>query len=220
MHTNMLHNLSDKPSIANYFLAQLRDVKVQNNRYLFRKNVERLGNILAFEISKHLEYETKEFETPLGIAKIDYPSSNIVLCTILRAGLPLHYGLLEYFDQADNAFIAAYRKNHKDGTFEINLEYVTCPDLSDRVLILVDPMLATGASIIKTLDSLSEYGTFSQLHIVSVIASSYGIKQIQRLFPKAHIWTVAEDEELTAKSYIVPGLGDAGDLSFGRKRQE
>lgn len=220
MPTKLLHNLSDRPSISNYFLAQLRDVKVQNNRFLFRKNVERLGNILAYEISKYLHYEEKEFETPLGIAKVDYPTSNVVLCTILRAGLPLHYGLLEFFDQADNAFIAAYRKNHKDGTFEINLEYITCPDLSNKVLILVDPMLATGASIIKTLDSLSEFGEFTELHIVSVIASSYGIKQIERLFPKAHIWMAAEDEELTAKSYIVPGLGDAGDLSFGRKRQE
>ncbi|MCB0661031.1 MAG: uracil phosphoribosyltransferase [Saprospiraceae bacterium] len=220
MHTNYIHNLSETPSVANYFLSQLRNVHTQGNRFLFRKNVERLGNIMAYEISKFLEFKQVDVETPLGIANMGVPASDLVLCTILRAGLPLHYGLLEYFDQADNAFIAAYRKNHKDGTFEINLEYITCPDLNNRVLVLVDPMLATGASIIKTLDYLSEYGKFSQLHIVSVLASSYGIKQLQRLYPKAHIWMAAEDEELTAKSYIVPGLGDAGDLSFGRKRQE
>jgi uracil phosphoribosyltransferase len=216
----MIHDLSKENTIANQFVAQLRDIHYQNNKLLFRKNMERLGNVFAYEISKLLPYKEQETETPLGIAKSMLPNTKIVLCTILRAGLPLHQGLLDYFDDAGNAFVAAYRKNHKDGTFEINLEYVTCPDLEGAVLIISDPMLATGASIQKTIESLEEYGKYSQLHIVSIIASSYGVKQMQRLFPKAHLWIAAEDEELTAKSYIVPGLGDAGDLAFGKKLQE
>jgi uracil phosphoribosyltransferase len=216
----MIHNLSSQNSIANQFLAQLRDVNVQNNRLLFRENMERLGNIFAYEISKHLDYKEVEVETPLGIAKSYIPDSNIVLCTILRAGLPLYNGMLDFFDDANNSFVAAYRKNHKDGTFEISLEYITCPDLTGATLILIDPMLATGASIEKTLESLSEYGKYEQLHIVSIIASSFGVNHIKRLYPNAHLWMAAEDEELTAKSYIVPGLGDAGDLAFGKKLQE
>ncbi|HRO07686.1 MAG TPA: uracil phosphoribosyltransferase [Saprospiraceae bacterium] len=216
----MIHNISKQNSIANQFLAQMRDVHVQNNRLLFRKNMERIGNILAYEISKYFHYKEVGIETPLGICNSHIPDEKIILCTILRAGLPLHFGILDYLDDAGNAFVAAYRKNHKDGTFEINLEYITCPDLDGVTLILSDPMLATGASIEKTLEALSEYGQYSQLHIASIIASSYGVKQIQRLYPKAHLWMVAEDEELTAKSYIVPGLGDSGDLAFGRKVQE
>ncbi|MBK8885852.1 MAG: uracil phosphoribosyltransferase [Saprospiraceae bacterium] len=216
----MIHNLSSQNTIANHYLAQLRDVNVQNNRLLFRKNMERLGNIFAYEISKLLPYNQVDVETPLGIAKTNLSDSKIILCTILRAGLPLHQGLLDYFDEAGNAFVAAYRKNHKDGTFEISLEYITCPDLTDATLIISDPMLATGSSIQKTIESLEEYGQYSQLHIVSIIASSYGVKQMRRLFPKAHLWMAAEDDELTAKSYIVPGLGDAGDLAFGKKLQE
>ncbi len=216
----MIHNLSKHNSIANQYLAQMRDVKIQNNRLLFRKNMERIGNILAYEISKYLNYKEVETETPLGICQSKIPDDKIILCTILRAGLPLHFGILDFLDEAGNAFVAAYRKNHKDGTFEINLEYITCPDLNGVTLILSDPMLATGASIEKTLDALSEFGQYKELHIASIIASSYGIKTIQRLYPKAHLWMVAEDEELTAKSYIVPGLGDSGDLAFGRKVQE
>ena len=216
----MIHNLSTKQSIANTFLSQLRDVSVQNNRLVFRKNMERLGHIFAYEISKFLEFENKEIETPLGIAKMSLPSSKVVLCTILRAGLPLHNGLLDFFDQADNAFIAAYRKNHKDGSFEINLEYITCSDLTGSTLIIIDPMLATGASIQKALDALLEYGQYKELHIVTIIASSFGVKHIRRMYPKAHLWMAAEDDELTAKSYIVPGLGDAGDLAYGIKLQE
>jgi len=216
----MIHNLSSQNSIANTYLAQLRDVNVQNNRLLFRKNMERLGNIFAYEISKFMNYHETEVETPLGIAKSSVSDSKIVLCTILRAGLPLHNGLLDFFDEANNSFVAAYRKNHKDGTFEISLEYITCPDLTGATLILTDPMLATGASIQKALESLTEFGNYEQLHIVSVIASSYGVNYIRRLYPNAHLWMAAEDDELTAKSYIVPGLGDAGDLAFGKKLQE
>jgi uracil phosphoribosyltransferase len=216
----MIHNLSKQNTIANTFLAQMRDVTFQNNKLLFRKNMERLGNIFAYEISKYLAYSSKDIETPLGIAKSELPTSKIVLCTILRAGLPLHNGLLDFFDEADNAFIAAYRKNHKDGTFEISLEYVTCPDLNGVTLIVTDPMLATGSSIQSALECLADYGSYNQLHIVSIISSTYGIKHIQRMYPKAHLWIAAEDEELTAKSYIVPGLGDAGDLAFGKKLQD
>jgi len=216
----MIHNLSSQNSIANTYLAQLRNVHTQNNRLLFRKNMERIGNIFAYEISKYFKYTPLEVETPLGIANTAVHEENIVLCTILRAGLPLHDGLLDYFDDANNAFVAAYRKTHKDGTFEIYLEYITCPDLNGATLILTDPMLATGSSIQKTLESLAEYGKYDQLHIVSIIASSYGVQQIERLYPDAHLWLIAEDEELTAKSYIVPGLGDAGDLAFGKKLQE
>lgn len=216
----MIHNLSAKNSVANHFLAQLRDVEIQNNRLLFRKNIERLGQIFAYEISQFFHYQKKEVETPLGTAEVQLSDTRVVLCTILRAGLPLHQGLLEFLDEADNGFVAAYRKNHKDGSFEIHMEYVTCPDLTDATLILTDPMLATGASIHKTLEALEEYGQYKDLHIVSVIASSDGIDYVRRLYPEAHIWIAAEDEELTAKSYIVPGLGDAGDLAYGKKIQE
>ena len=217
---DMVHNLSLKNSIANKYLAQLRDVNIQNNRLLFRKNMQRLGNIFAYEISKHLSYQEIETETPLGIAKCKVPNNRIVLGTILRAGLPLHEGLLEFFDDANNAFVAAYRKNHKDGTFEIHMGYITCPDLTGATVILTDPMLATGASIQKTIEHIQEYGKWDQLHIVSIIASSFGVDYVRRLYPEAHLWMAAEDEELTAKSYIVPGLGDAGDLAFGKKLQE
>jgi len=198
----------------------MRDVSVQNNRILFRNNMERLGNIFAYEISKQFHYEKAEVETPLGVAKTFLSSDRVVLCTILRAGLPLHNGLLHFIDWADNGFIAAYRKNHKDGTFEINLEYITCPDLNNAILIITDPMLATGASIQRTIESLQDYGMFAQLHIVSIIASTHGVDHVRRLFPQAHLWVAAIDDELTAKSYIVPGLGDAGDLAFGKKMQE
>ena len=182
--------------------------------------MERLGNIMAYEVSKHLQYTEKEVETPLGIANMNVLSSSIVLCTILRAGLSFHQGMLDFLDESNNAFIAAYRKNHKDGTFEISLEYVTCPNLDNKTLMLIDPMLATGSSIKKTMEALDEHGNYDQLHIVSIIASADGVDYIKRHFPEAHLWVVAIDDELTAKSYIVPGLGDAGDLAYGNKVQE
>jgi len=216
----MIHNLSSHNSLVNHYVAQMRDVNFQNNRTLFRNNMERLGNIFAYEISRTFRYEATDVETPLGVAKTSLSGDRVVLCTILRAGLPLHNGLLQFIDWADNGFIAAYRKNHKDGTFEIKLEYITCPDLNEAVLIITDPMLATGASIERTIESLGDYGKYTQLHIVSIIASSHGVNHIRRLFPQAHLWVAAIDDELTAKSYIVPGLGDAGDLAFGKKMQE
>ena len=175
---------------------------------------------MAYEISKKLQYTEKAVETPLGIAQINLLDQKLVLATILRAGLPLHQGLLNYFDYADNAFVSAYRKHHKDGTFEIHVEYVSCPSIEDSVLIIVDPMLATGASMSLAVQALQEYGIPKEIHFATAIASSYGLEHIQRLFPEASIWIGALDEELTAKSYIVPGLGDAGDLSYGLKLQE
>lgn len=216
----MVFNLSTQHTIANKFLAELRDSSVQQDSMRFRRNLERIGEIMAYEISKTLDYEVKEVETPLGIAEMSLPKDRIVLATILRAGLPLHNGMLNYFDNAQNAFISAYRKHHKDGSFDINLEYVSSPELDDSVLILCDPMLATGASMDLTLKQLKEFGTPKKVHVVTVIASSYGLNYIKRLHPKAEIWLGAEDEELTAKSYIVPGLGDAGDLSYGPKIQD
>lgn len=216
----MIFNLSEQNSIANRFLSELRSVSVQKDRMRFRRNLERLGEVIAYEISKSLQYKTTEVETPLGIAMVNMPSQPIVLATILRAGLPLHQGMLNYFDDAGNAFVSAYRKHHRDGTFEIHLEYVSCPNLEGTVLILSDPMLATGASMALAAKELQENGIPAEIHFVTAIASSFGIEHMERLFPQAHIWVGAVDEELTAKSYIVPGLGDAGDLSYGLKVQE
>ena len=216
----MIFQLTAHKTIANHFIAELLDVKIQTDRMRFRRNLERIGEILAYEISKTLTYEPKEVETPLGVAKAQLARDKIVLGTILRAGLPLHQGLLNVFDQADNAFISAYRKHHKDGSFEIKMEYVSCPDLTDSVLIIADPMLATGASMAIAIEGLAEYGTPKAIHVVTAIASESGIKHIRRLYPQAHIWVGDIDEELTAKSYIVPGLGDAGDLCYGAKLQD
>lgn len=216
----MIFNLSEKTSIGNQFLAELRDVNLQRDRMRFRRNLERIGEILAYELSKTLTYKEIAVETPLGTAHTHVPADRVVLATILRAGLPLHQGLLNYFDQVDCAFISAYRKHHKDGTFEINLEYVSCPDLDDCILILSDPMLATGASIDIALQELKPFGTPKATHIITAVAATAGLNHVRRLHRNAHIWLGAEDEELTAKSYIVPGLGDAGDLSFGAKLQD
>lgn len=216
----MIFNLSEQNSIANKFLAELRDVNIQKDPMRFRRNMERIGEVLTYEISKTLSYKKQDVETPLGIASIALPTQRIVLGTILRAGLPLHQGALNIFDDADNAFISAYRMHHKDGTFEIKIEYVSCPNLDDCVLILCDPMLATGASMHMTIKALQEYGKPQSIHIVTAVASTYGIDYIRRLNPKVKLWIGAQDDELTAKSYIVPGLGDAGDLSYGSKLQD
>lgn len=213
----MVFNLAAKNTIANRFIAELRDVEIQKDRLRFRRNLERIGEVLAYEISQSLGYSSSEVETPLGLAPVMLPSERIVLATILRAGLPFHQGMLHYFDQADNVFIAAFRKPHKDGSFEIQLDYVSTPYLDDCVLILADPMLATGASINLTLKELERFGKPAAVHIAAVIASTSGIEAVQKRWPLVHIWTGAIDEELTAKSYIVPGLGDAGDLAFGEK---
>ncbi len=216
----MVKNLSDTNSIANKFIAQLRDVKVQHDQMRFRRNMERLGEVMAYEISKTLKFKKQDVETPLGIAEVMLPDQGIVLAPILRAGLPLHQGFLNYFDDAANAFVSAYRKHHKDGTFEIELEYVSCPDLTGSVLIVVDPMLATGASMNITIKELEQHGQPAQIHVATAIASRQGLNYVKRNNPGVHIWMGALDEELTAKSYIVPGLGDAGDLAYGNKLQE
>ena len=214
----MVHNLSLDNSIVNQFVSELRDVQIQKDRMRFRKNLERLGEIFAYEISKTLQYEDTEVITPLGIATMRVLSQHPIVGTILRAGLPLHYGLLNYFDQADNAFISAYRRHHKDGTFDIKLEYIGSPAIQDRDLILCDPMLATGSSIVHTYKALLDKGTPRHTHIVTALASTLGIEYVKRNLPSnVTIWSAAIDEELTAQSYIVPGLGDAGDLAFGSK---
>ncbi|MBI1228246.1 MAG: uracil phosphoribosyltransferase [Bacteroidetes bacterium] len=215
----MIYNLSENNSIANRFIAELRDISVQNDRMRFRRNLERLGEVMAYEISQKLKYHPKEVETPLGIAKVNLHSERIVLATILRAGMPMHQGLLNWFDDAENAFVSAYRRHHKDGTFEIALEYVSCPDLNDCVLILSDPMLATGASIEIAVEALQRFGQPAQIHVATAIASRQGLEHLRRTMPAAKVWAGAIDDELTAKSYIVPGLGDAGDLAYGPKVQ-
>ena len=214
----MVHNLSLENSIINQFVSELRDVEIQQDRMRFRRNLVRIGEIFAYEISKRMIFKMKEVTTSLGIANVPVLQEQPIIGTILRAGLPLHEGLLNYFDHADNAFISAYRKHHKDGTFDIKLEYVSSPDLSNRVLILCDPMLATGSSIVMTYKALLERGVPKHTHIVSALASTQGIEHVKsQLSENITIWSAAVDEELTAQAYIVPGLGDAGDLAYGTK---
>jgi len=207
--------LSNTPSIGNDFLAELRDAQIQQDSMRFRKNFERLGEIFAYEISKRLEYIETEFETPLGTAAVHVLKEQPVLATILRAGLPLHQGLLNFFDKADSAFLAAYRKPSKGGGYVIQQEYVATPDLTDRIVILSDPMLATGLSMVASCKELLSQYPIKQLHIVSVIASAEGVAHVKANLPNAKLWLGAIDEEMTTKAYIVPGLGDAGDLAFG-----
>jgi uracil phosphoribosyltransferase len=215
----MLINLSQEYSILCDWVAEIRDETVQGDRMRFRRNLERIGEIAAYEISRQLSYEEKEIQTPLGISNSRVLKSQPVLATILRAGIPIHQGLLNFFDKADNAFIAAYRKHGRDGSFEISLNYISSPDLVNRVVILSDPMLATGSSMVKTIQYLRAEGHPSQIHIVTAIACTVGIEYVNRAEPSCKIWCAAVDDELTAKGYIVPGLGDAGDLAFGNKVQ-
>lgn len=215
----MIINLSDQHSLVSNWVGELRNIEVQGDRMRFRRNLERIGEVAAYEISKILPFDEKEIATPLGIATCKVMREQPVLATILRAGLPLHQGLLNYFDKADNAFISAYRKHNKDGSFEINLEYISCPDLENRVLIISDPMLATGSSLVKTIHYLREEGPPKEIHIVAAIACTVGIEYVKREQPSVTIWCGDIDDELTAKGYIVPGLGDAGDLAFGVKTQ-
>jgi uracil phosphoribosyltransferase len=215
----MVINLSEQHSLVTNWVGELRSTDIQTDRMRFRRNLERIGEIAAYEISKKLEWEEKEITTPLGTAPTKMLKAQPVLATILRAGLPLHQGLLNYFDRADNAFISAYRKHHRDGSFEISLDYVSCPSLENRVVIIADPMLATGSSLVKTVQYLRDEGLPSEIHIVCAIACTVGIEYVLRSEPKVTIWCGAIDDELTAKGYIVPGLGDAGDLAYGTKVQ-
>lgn len=215
----MVINLSEQHSLVSNWVAELRDAEIQTDRMRFRRNLERIGEIAAYEISKILPWEEKDITTPLGSAPAKVLKAQPVLATILRAGLPLHQGLLNYFDRADNAFISAYRKHHRDGSFEISLDYISCPSLENRVVIIADPMLATGSSLVKTVQYLRDEGQPADMHIVCAIACTVGIEYVHRIEPKVKIWCGAIDDELTAKGYIVPGLGDAGDLAYGTKVQ-
>jgi uracil phosphoribosyltransferase len=215
----MVINLSEQHSLVSNWVSELRNTDVQNDRLRFRRNLERIAEVIGYEISKKLEWEEKEITTPMGIASSKMLTTQPVLATILRAGLAMHNGLLNYFDKADNAFISAYRKHNADGSFDISLEYMSCPDIEDRVVIISDPMLATGASLVKSIHFLKEEGNIKELHIVCAIACTVGIEYIKRAEPKATIWCGDIDDEITAKGYIVPGLGDAGDLAYGAKLQ-
>ncbi len=215
----MVINLSEQFSLLNNWIAELRDTTIQRDRMRFRRNLERIGEVAAIEISKHLPSKIEDTHTPLGISKSSVLNEYPVLATILRAGVPLHQGLLNYFDQSDNAFISAYRKHADDGSFEISLDYISCPELENRVLIISDPMLATGASLVKTIQYLKQEGRPREIHIVTAIASEPGIAFIKKNEPAVHIWCGTIDPGLNEKGYIVPGLGDAGDLAFGPKIQ-
>lgn len=217
--SRMVKHLGSRSSAVSIWMRELRDVLIQTDRLRFRNNLERIGFAAGYEISKTLPHQKAAVQTPLGIADCYVPKAEPVIATILRAGMPVHQGLLQCFDQADSAFVASYRKHHADGSFEISSHYTTCPDLNDRPLIIADPMLATGASLVLAIDSLLENGTPTAIHIVVAIATREGIERVERKYPEVTIWAGDIDDELTAKSYIVPGLGDAGDLAFGPKRQ-
>jgi uracil phosphoribosyltransferase len=212
-------NLGLENTVFNQYIAELRDVNIQKDPMRFRRNLERLGEIFAYEISKTFEYKPVEVTTPLGIKPMKLMAEQPVLATILRAGLPLHQGMLRVFDHADNAFISAFRKHYMDGTFDIQIDYMSAPDMDDRILIICDPMLASGQSMVCTYNEIMAQGKPKYIHIVSVIASTDGVKYLQENLPDTDctIWLGAVDDELTAQSYIVPGLGDAGDLAFGCK---
>ncbi len=217
----MIVNLSSHHTLLSNWIAELRDVEIQGDRMRFRTNLERIGQVAAYEISKVLPWKIQETRTPLGIHESKVLESQPVLATILRAGLPMHQGMLQYFDKADNAFISAYRKHQPDGSFEISMQYMSCPSLENRIVIISDPMLATGASIIKTIEFIRNEGQPKAIHVVCAIACTEGIEMIQRdCGDQISIWCGDIDDELTAKGYIVPGLGDAGDLAFGTKTQQ
>lgn len=214
-----IHNLDASPSLFGPWLAEIRDTGLQQDRMRFRRNLERLGEIFAYEISKVLDYEAGEVTTPLGVARARRLRQQPVLASVLRAGLPLHQGLLNYFDLADNAFISAYRKHHGQAdTFAVEIEYLSSPPLDDRVVILCDPMLATGSSMVLAYKALLQRGMPRHTHIVAVIASQQGVEFTRANMPdNVTLWLGAVDPELTPRAYIVPGLGDAGDLAYGAK---
>jgi len=212
-------NLSDNNSVLNHYIKEIRSVEIQKDPMRFRRNLERIGEIMAYEISKTMNYVVEDVTTPLGTAPINVMSDNIVISTILRAGLPFHQGFLNYFDRAENAFVSAYRKYKDALKFEIFIEYIASPDLNGKTLIITDPMLATGSSMELAYGALKTKGTPAQVHVASVISSQYAIDYLKKHFQDTEIivWTAAIDPELDAHSYIIPGLGDAGDLAFGQK---
>ena len=216
-----IHNLEKTDSVFNQYMAELRDAVIQQDRMRFRRNLERIGQIMAYEISKSFEYDDEEVTTPLGIKQIRTMHEQPVIATILRAGLPFHNGMLSMFDQADSAFIAAYRKYDKnEEDSEIRVEYFSSPDIEDRILILCDPLLATGESIVKTLNGLMEDMMPKEIHIAVAVASQDGLDYVEHTMSRlpVTIWVGSVDEELTARAYVVPGIGDVGDLAYGEKR--
>ncbi len=212
--------LNREKTVLNKFIEQIRDKQIQKDSMRFRRNMERIGEVMAYEISKTLNYEAKMVETPLGEAVVESISDTVVVATILRAGLPFHQGFLNYFDDAQNAFVSAYRKSTKDGKFKVKVEYISCGELEGKTLLLVDPMLATGSSLVLAYEALCERGGMpAHTHVAAVIASEQGVEYVQKNMPRetTTVWVAAVDEELTSRSYIVPGIGDAGDLAYGEK---
>lgn len=213
-----IHNIGATNSVLNTFISEIRDQKIQKDPLRFRRNIERIGEVLAYEMSKDLLYKSKTVTTPLGTKIVQVSDENMVLCSILRAGLPLHQGVLNYFDKIENAFISAYRKIKDNGDFDIRVEYFASPSLQDKTLILADPMLATGQSLVSTYKALLSHGTPKEFHVFAVIGSTEGIEYIQKHLPEnTHLWIATIDETLNDHGYIIPGLGDAGDLAFGNK---
>ena len=216
-----VYNFSQYSSLYNKFLSELRDENIQKDSMRFRKNLERLGEISAYEISKTLKGYSQVTKTPLGTSKTSVPSENLVLATVLRAGLPLHNGLLKYYDNAENCFISAYRKHTSKEEFEVEIQYMASPNLTDKIVLLSDPMLATGMSMVLAYKALLKKGTPSKIHIVCVIGSEQGVEYISKNLPEdTTLWIGGIDSKMTSESYIVPGLGDAGDLAFGKKEDE
>tara|TARA_R110001583_G_scaffold27778_1_gene99000 strand:- start:32991 stop:33641 length:651 start_codon:yes stop_codon:yes gene_type:complete len=215
----MIVNILDaKNSLLNKFISEIRDVTIQKDSMRFRRNIERIGEILAYELSLSLDYQSKVVTTPLGTKNVQVPKNDIVLCSILRAGLPLHTGLLNYFDDSENAFISAYRKHINETEFEIKVEYFASPSLEGKTLILADPMLATGQSLLSVFEGLKKHGTPKEIYLACVIGSTQAIELIKQHFPSTtKLWIATVDDKLNEKGYIVPGLGDAGDLAFGSK---
>ena len=214
-----IHYLSEGNSVLNHFLGQIRNVDVQQDSMRFRRNIERIGEVMAYELSKDLHYKNVEIQTPLGIKKTTEIEDQLVLCSILRAGLPLHLGFLNYFDSAENGFVSAYRHHpNNDEFFDILVEYQAVADLENKALILIDPMLATGQSIVAVFNKLMQKGQPKEMHIAVIIAAPEGIAYLEEHLPDScHLWVATLDEKLNDKKYIVPGLGDAGDLAFGNK---
>lgn len=212
-------NFNESNSVLNQYVAEIRNVEVQNDRLRFRRNIQRIGEIMAYEISKSFSYSVKDIKTPLGIAPVSTPDNQLVISTILRAGLPFHQGFLSYFDDAENAFVSAYRKYKDTLKFDIHIEYIASPRIDGKTLIITDPMLATGGSMELSYQAMLTKGHPAEIHVVSVIASQKAVDYIASVFPedKTTIWCAAIDPELNDHSYIVPGLGDAGDLAYGEK---
>jgi uracil phosphoribosyltransferase len=214
-----IHNLSEKNSVLNHFLGQIRDINIHNDSMRFRRNIERIGEIMAYELSKELHYSDIEIQTPLGTKKTTQINDQLVLCSILRAGLPMHQGFLNYFDSAENGFISAFRYHpNNDDYFEIKVDYQAVADINNKNVLLLDPMLATGQSIVAVFNKLIEKGTPKQIHIAVVIATPEGIAHLENHLPEnCHLWIAALDDNLNEHNYIIPGLGDAGDLAYGKK---